>query len=162
MADAALKLARRALASGGPNSNTDALSVLMYYVERESQVAQDTRVWAAMLYLYGQMGDRQGCDECQKRIDQLRSEVKVTPRKDVPTQVVDGGSRRQPTVQESDTVHHRVEEALKRSRAAREKGKVLFDDSFECTASVDKNFNFPAWKSRLHCKQNLFSSSFVA
>lgn len=141
MGDAALKLARRALAGGGPDSCTNAVNVLNYYVEREAGVASDTRVWAALHYLYTQLEDHAGSKRCLKKIDALggggcTATTPVRKRQSthegkspaaIPARLC--GSRRSPSPEAKRKFALRFEEKRLKSRKLRERGSVLFDST---------------------------------
>jgi len=152
MGDAALKLARRALAGGGgTESCANAVNVLNYYVEREKAVASDKRVWAALHYLYTQLDDEAGSRRCLKKIDALGAETRKKKRQSVPhitntttnttttttpftptTQALPSemcGGRRTPSPESKSKFMARFEEKRVRSRELRTRGNELFDST---------------------------------
>ncbi len=157
MGDAALKLARRALASNDADGPRSAVRVLRYYVEREEHVAKDIRVWAAMHYLYGQLGDSSSVKECAASIEKLRGKVgsnRLTRQTDSAALVEENATKvesiNDQVAAEAKEFSLRTAKAFERSDLLRAKAAELFDGN---SAVLDKGrcrrLDGLLWKSRL-------------
>lgn len=155
MGDAALKLARRALASDGADGPRNAVQVLRYFVEREERVAKDTRVWAALHYLYGQLGESFLARECCKEIDALRENSKcmsigpVHPMR-AREEVLEVESKNGQLSAEAKEFPGPIAKAFERSSFLRAKATELFENNHPSQVkSLNGRLEGLLWKSRL-------------